>query len=136
MYKIKYIKFLAAGLAVMLTLSVPGCQAQNEPAKDQPSSGSQTTDQPSSGSQTTELSIYSGQTTDRIRTGEHEEITWDLIQIVEHDPVLKALLEKSIAKAHEMNPDPNTNPVSDLESYYAFVDRCYHALPWEIEPAE
>lgn len=136
MYKIKYIKFLAAGLAVMLTLSVPGCQAQNEPAKDQPSSGSQTTDQPSSGSQTTELSIYSGQTTDRIRTGEHEEITWDLIQIVEHDPVLKALLEKSIAKAHEMNPDPNTNPVSDLESYYAFVDRCYHALPWEIEPTE
>ena len=83
-----------------------------------------------------ESSPYSGLTTDQVRTDAHEAITWDLIQITEHDPSLKALLEKSIAQAHAMNPDPDTNPVSDLESYYAFVDRCYRAMSWEIEPAE
>ena len=74
------------------------------------------------------------QTTDLIRTNEHEEITWDLIQIVEHDPSLKKLLEKSIEHAKTMNPDVMTNPVTDLDSYYAFIDRCVHAMPWEIDP--
>ena len=40
-----------------------------------------------------------------MRTEEHEPITWDLIQMVEHDAELKALLEKSIEQAAEMNPD-------------------------------
>ena len=74
-------------------------------------------------------------TTDMERTEDHEAITWDLIQMTEHDPELKALLEKSIAQAYAMNPDPDTNPVSDLESYYAFLDRCYLGLPWEIHPS-
>ncbi len=144
--KMKFIRSLAAGLAIILTMSVPGCQAKSGPLSDQSalngqsldqsSFGEPTTDQSAVGEQTADRSPYSGLTTDQLRTEEHEEITWDLIQIVEHDPALKALLEKSIAKAHEKNPDPNTNPVSDLESYYAFVDHCYHALPWEIDPTE
>lgn len=73
--------------------------------------------------------------TDLLRSDEHQDITWDLIQMTEHDPELKALLEKSIAQAYAMNPDPDTNPVSDLESYYAFLDRCYLGLPWEIHPS-
>ncbi|MBO6052517.1 MAG: phosphatidylserine decarboxylase [Clostridia bacterium] len=72
---------------------------------------------------------------DLVRTDEHEDITWDLIQMAEHDPALKAMLEESVAQAYRMNPDPDTNPVSDLESYYAFLDRCYLCLPWEIHPA-
>lgn len=68
------------------------------------------------------------QTTDLISINEHEEITWDLIQIVEHDPSLKKLLEKSIEQAKTMNPDVMTNPVTDLDSYYAFIDRCVHAM--------
>ena len=71
---------------------------------------------------------------DLVRTDEHEDITWDLIQMAEHDPALKAMLEESVAQAYRMNPDPDTNPVSDLESYYAFLDRCYLCLPWEIHP--
>ena len=77
-----------------------------------------------------------GLTVDLERTDAHEEITWDLIQMVGHNPSLKALLEQSIRQAHAMNPDPDTNPVSDLESYYAFIDRCCRCLPWEISPCE
>ncbi len=64
----------------------------------------------------------------------HEEITQELIQLTKDDPEFKALLEKSVAQAHEMNPDPETNPVSDLESYYDFIDRCYLGMPWTIHP--
>ena len=48
------------------------------------------------------------------RTDKHENITWDLIELVENDEELKELLEKSIQKAKELNPDPDTNPVVDL----------------------
>jgi hypothetical protein len=75
-----------------------------------------------------------GETTDVTLSEEHEEITRDLVAIVNHDPSLKSMLETSIAQAHALNPDPDTNPVSDLESYYAFLDRCYKAMPWEIVP--
>jgi len=72
-------------------------------------------------------------TTDLFRTAEHEEITWDLIQLLDHDSQLKALMEKAIAQAKAANPDPFSNPVSDLSAYYRFIDRCYRALPWQIE---
>ena len=48
--------------------------------------------------------------------------------------ILKQLLEKSIRKGRETNPDPDTNPVDSLESYYSFIDRVVKALPWEISP--
>lgn len=64
----------------------------------------------------------------------HEDITRELIQIAEGDPEFKLLLEKSIAKAYKANPDPETNPVRDLPSYFAFIDRCFRAMPWEIHP--
>lgn len=73
-------------------------------------------------------------TTDTVRTDEHEDITWDLITIIEHNDECRTLLEKSIAKAHEINPDPDSNPVDSLESYYAFVDRIVKAMPWSISP--
>ena len=75
-------------------------------------------------------------TTDQSRTEEHEEITWDLILLVEHDPGLKELLRKSIRKAKESNPDPDTNPVDSLTSYYAFIDRIVKAMPWQIVPSD
>lgn len=73
-------------------------------------------------------------TTDMKRTEDHEAITWDLIQMVEHNADLRRLLEKSIEQARQMNPDPDTNPVSDLESYYDFIDHCWLCMPWEIHP--
>jgi len=74
-------------------------------------------------------------TTDLSRSELHEDVTWDLIDIVEHNAELKTLLEKAISQARELNPDPTTNPVSDLASYYAFIDRCSRAMPWEISPS-
>lgn len=73
--------------------------------------------------------------TDMIRTAAHEDITWDLILTVEHSGELKGLLEKAIAQAKEMNPDPDTNPVDSLDSYYDFIDKCVRAMPWEISPS-
>ena len=70
------------------------------------------------------------------RTDKHENITWDLVELVENDEELKELLEKSIQKAKVLNPDPDTNPVVDLESYYDFVDFCYKCLPWQICPSD
>ncbi len=71
-----------------------------------------------------------------MRDKKHEDITLDLIQLAEHDPALKALLEKSIGQARKLNPDTDTNPVTDLESYYSFIDRCYRSLPWQICPSD
>ena len=63
------------------------------------------------------------------------EAALSMMNMLESDPGLMALMEKSIAAAAKINPDPDTNPVSDLESYYAFLDRCYLGLPWEIHPS-
>ncbi|MBR2281896.1 MAG: phosphatidylserine decarboxylase [Spirochaetales bacterium] len=66
----------------------------------------------------------------------HEAVTLELIGILEGSAELKALLEKSIAKAHQINPDPMTNPVHDLGSYLRFLDRCSRSMPWEINPTD
>ena len=102
---------------LVLTLMVSGC-------------GQAATDKASSA----DPAVDKVQSTDLVRAENHEDITWDLIQLTEHDPDFKALLKKSIAQAHKMNPDPDTNPVYDLESYYSFIDRCYLGMPWEIHP--
>ena len=75
-------------------------------------------------------------TTDTARDTSHEEITWDLIQMVQHNTEVKTLLEKSISKAYAINPDPDTNPVDCLENYYAFIDRTVKCMPWEIDPSQ
>ena len=63
-------------------------------------------------------------TTDLSRSELHEDVTWNLISLVDHNAELKTLLETAILQARNLNPDPMTNPVSDLDSYYAFIDRC------------
>ena len=70
-------------------------------------------------------------TTDHRQSG-HEAITEDLILLIDHDDELKRLLLKSIQQAHTLNPDPDSNPVDSLESYYDFLDRSYKAMPWAI----
>lgn len=53
---------------------------------------------------------------------EHEQITKDFINMLEEDPELKALMEKSIRQAAVTNRDRKTNPVRSLEDYYDFLD--------------
>lgn len=53
----------------------------------------------------------------------HKPITEELINLVEENPEIGSMLEASIAKAKEINPDPMTNPVQSLLEYYDFIDR-------------
>lgn len=51
---------------------------------------------------------------------------------LEADPELMALMEKSIAAAAEINPDPNTNPVKSVEELYDLLDWASICLPWNV----
>jgi phosphatidylserine decarboxylase len=75
-------------------------------------------------------------TSDQNRDGRHFDITWDLIQLLDHDAEVKQMLQQAIVQARQLNPDPSVNPVSDLESYFAFIDRCCRCLPWQICPSD
>ena len=63
---------------------------------------------------------------------QYSETTQELIDMVEGDSVLKALLTKAIAKAKEINPDTVTNPAQTLEEYYDFVEWSMKAMPWSV----
>lgn len=73
----------------------------------------------------------SGITTDDTLGSTHAEITKQLISIVNHNPELKAMLEKSIAQAKQVNPDRRTNPAQTLDEDYDWAAR---AMPWAILP--
>jgi phosphatidylserine decarboxylase len=60
--------------------------------------------------------------------------TLELINIVENNPDLKALLIKSIAQAKATNPDKDTNPAQTLAEYYDFVTWAETCMPWSILP--
>jgi phosphatidylserine decarboxylase len=64
----------------------------------------------------------------------HEEITQQLIAVVDGSPEVKYLLVKSIEKAKKVNPDAATNPARTLEEYYDFIDWAVKALPWTLLP--
>ncbi len=60
--------------------------------------------------------------------------TKELINIVESNPNIKALLIKSIEQAKLINPDKDTNPAQTLEEYYQFVTWAETCMPWSILP--
>ena len=62
----------------------------------------------------------------------HSRARLSLQGYLEGDPGLMALMEKSIGRAHEINPDPNTNPVDSVEKLYDFVDWITTCMPWEL----
>lgn len=65
----------------------------------------------------------------------HLAITKELMALLDADPSLKALLERSIAAAAAANPNTDTNPAQTLEEYFDFVDRVSTAMPWEVNPS-
>lgn len=69
---------------------------------------------------------------DTAHSEEYNETTRELIQLVESNSDLKALLEEAIAKGKEINPDKSTNPAQSLEEYYAFVDYSQKVMPWDV----
>ena len=61
-------------------------------------------------------------------------MTQELAGLVKTDPQLKRLLEKSIAAASAVNPDPQTNPAQTLEQYFEYLNWAETAMPWAILP--
>lgn len=63
---------------------------------------------------------------------DHKPITKDLIELIKENPEIGRMLEASIAKARETNPDPETNPVQNLSEYYDFIDRASELIPQDV----
>ena len=55
-----------------------------------------------------------------------------LKKLLEGNKKLKILVEKSISKAKEINPDKKTNPAQTLEEYYDFLEASVTRMPWKI----
>ena len=60
------------------------------------------------------------------------EAALSMMQSLESDPELMAMMEKSIAMAAEINPDPATNPVQSVEELYDFIDWAVTCMPWNV----
>lgn len=56
----------------------------------------------------------------------------DLQNMLEADPELMAMMEKSIAMAADINPDRNTNPVQSVEDFYDYIDWAVTCMPWTL----
>lgn len=67
-------------------------------------------------------------------TSAYKPYTQELFDLVKADPELKRMLEKSIAKAAAVNPDPLTNPAQTLSQYFDYVNWAETAMPWAILP--
>ena len=67
---------------------------------------------------------------------EHTEITKKLMNLLEGDPALKSLVEKSIDLAARENPDKKKNPVRSLEMLYDYIDFTQTVMPWAYLPEE
>ena len=48
------------------------------------------------------------------------------------DPELNAMMEKSIALAREINPDPKTNPIGSVEELLDYIDGLTTCMPWNV----
>ena len=55
-----------------------------------------------------------------------------LKKLLEENKALKSLVEKSIKKASEINPDRRTNPAQTLNEYYDFLEASVTKMPWRI----
>ena len=69
---------------------------------------------------------------DAAKSAARQKTTEDFMAILEENPELKTLMEKSIAQAAAINPDRETNPVQSLEEYYDFLDWSATCMPWNI----
>ena len=63
---------------------------------------------------------------------ERAQITKDFISLMDNDPELMKLVEKSIHLAYVNNPDKKLNPVQSVDEYYDFLDWSAKCMPWNI----
>ena len=55
-----------------------------------------------------------------------------LKKLLDENKNIKDLIEKSISKAKEINPDRKTNPAQTLNEYYNFLEASLTRMPWKI----
>ena len=60
------------------------------------------------------------------------ETSLKLKKYLEDDKDLMAMMVKSIDLAHEINPDPKTNPISNVEELYNYIDWNVSVLPCDL----
>jgi phosphatidylserine decarboxylase precursor len=70
------------------------------------------------------------------KEAEYGKATKQLITLLENDPALKSMLESSLQKAKDINPDRNSNPAQTLEEYFQFVTWTETTMPWAIVKKE
>ena len=119
--KAPLVALLACVMAIALALA--GCAGSTAGASSSSSASGSASD--ASGS------AVSASVAPSVDTTPHSQMTVDLMEMIDNDPDLKALVEKSLAKAWEINPDPQTNPAKNLNELYAFTDWAEKCLPWK-----
>ncbi|ORU00800.1 Phosphatidylserine decarboxylase-related protein [Anaerovibrio sp. JC8] len=62
----------------------------------------------------------------------HSQATISMMKYLNDDPALMKMMEKSIAKARVINPDPNTNPIQSVNDLYSFLDWAVTCMPWNV----
>jgi phosphatidylserine decarboxylase len=63
---------------------------------------------------------------------QRSEASLSMQDMLESDPELMALMEKTIAAAAEINPDPDTNPVRNVNDFYNLLDWATVCMPWNV----
>ncbi|MBR4755016.1 MAG: phosphatidylserine decarboxylase [Lachnospiraceae bacterium] len=110
-----YIFLLVAGLI----LTPAGCGPASNTGSTQANSSQPSTSTVSASASTASAS-------------EHSQAALALKKLLDDDPALMSLMEKSIKKAREINSDPDTSPVSNIEDLYSFIDHNVKAMPWNL----
>ena len=67
---------------------------------------------------------------------ERPKVSASFKAVMNQNPDIRVLVEKSIAKAAIVNPDRKTNPVQSLNELYDFLDYTVTCMPWNIMPEE
>jgi len=73
-------------------------------------------------SMTLSLSVYA-------ENVHHNPITLKLINLLKDHPEIKTMLERSLAEAKKINPDPETNPAQSLPELFNYLDQAVEKLP-------
>lgn len=135
-------KFLSRLLALLIALSLISCSAPksvinsaNAPATTTenlaPAAQAATGE---TAAQTTTTENTASAQTENTASAQKERSTASkkLKAYLDADPKLLELMKKSIDKAHDINPDKNYNPVTNIDELYDFIDWNVKALPWKV----
>lgn len=67
---------------------------------------------------------------------ERPKVSASFKEVMNQNPDIRVLVEKSIARAAIINPNRKTNPVQSLNELYDFLDYTVTCMPWNIMPEE